>query len=108
MKNSTEQLESAIRRTVTNINSDTARLNENFYNELEWVTETLLSNHIRLMSYRNAIKYGIELEIIELKKHVSRSYNVIGTSTCQIRNFKTALEFKTKMELITELESYTK
>jgi hypothetical protein len=108
MKNTEEMLAYKIQMTAKSLEENTARLTANFYNELEWVLERMVVDSIKLNSYKMAVQYGVKMELVELRKYVSRNYNVMGTSTCQIRNFKTAYEFKTKMELITELENLTK
>lgn len=105
MKTEQSILDYNISRSKRLIAESMERLNQDFFYEFEWVGERMLIESIKLKMYTAAKEHGIELVIDDLEKYVSRSYNVIGTSTCQFRNLKIAVEFRTKMDVLAELKS---
>lgn len=97
-------LDNYIENRERSIAENMEALNSNFLLEFEWRTEALLVDSIQLETYKIAKEFGFENAISQLQNHVSKSYNVVGTSTCPFRNIKTAIEFKTKMDLLDQLK----
>ena len=99
-----EILNAKIESTQNSINSNMERLTRNFNHEFTWVTESLVSDNIKLREYKNAVTYGLDVTIEELEKFVSRPYNVRNSSTCELTNFKSTVVFVTIMKLLEELK----
>lgn len=97
-----QKLEFLIQLQKNILNEGIEDLKENFSQQLEWRAEQMLIASIKLNVYQRAIE-KFDLTLKQLKDYTSRSYNVMGTSTCPVKNFRVALEFKTKMELKEQL-----
>lgn len=80
------------------------RLGGDFAYEAEWVVTDGIINSIEIEVYNKAIK-DIDQTIKNLIDYTTRSYNVRGTSTCQIRNHTKALRFEVYMRMIDTLKA---